>query len=200
MAAIEAATGRDVGVMKRDKYWLWVNDACAFPNGKKGVYGRFMWMRSLEGAPGVAVMPILSDGKIVLNCNFRHATRSWEIELPRGVVDHGEDVEAAARRETLEETGMVVESLMLLGEITPDTGVANTIVPVFAANVGEKMVPQQQESEAIEEVLALSMQEIKHAFLQGYYECNVRGIQKKIPFRDPFLAYAIFMHDIKKEK
>jgi ADP-ribose pyrophosphatase len=42
MAAIEKNTGRDVGIVMRDKYWLWVNDACVFPNGTKGVYGRIL--------------------------------------------------------------------------------------------------------------------------------------------------------------
>ncbi len=75
MASIEKKTGRDVGVVQRDKYWLWINDACKFPSGHEGVYGRILWVKALESTPGVAVMPILPDGRIALNCNFRHATR-----------------------------------------------------------------------------------------------------------------------------
>lgn len=200
MASIEKATARDVGVIMQDKYWLWVNDACIFPSGQKGVYGRILWMNSLESSPGVAVMPVMPDGKIVLNCNFRHATRSWEIELPRGLINFAEEVEAAAKRETMEETGMLVDHLSLLGEIPPDSGLTNTVVPIFMAKVMGKQAPQQEESEAIEEILTLTIQEIKQAFLQGYYECNFKGIQKQIPFRDPFLAYAIFMHELKATK
>jgi ADP-ribose pyrophosphatase len=183
----------------QDKYWLWINDACIFPSGHKGVYGRILWVKSLESCPGVVVMPVMSDGKIVLNCNFRHATRSWEIELPRGAINFGEEIEAAAKRETMEETGMLVDYLSLLGEVPPDTGLTNTVVPVFIAKVIEKQASHQEESEAIEEILFLTVQEIKQAFLQGYHECNVRGIQKQIPFRDPFLAYAIFMYELKQQ-
>jgi len=117
MAAIEKSTGREVGIVAKDKYWLWINDACLFPSGHEGVYGRIFWTKSLDSTPGVAVMPVMPDGKIALNCNFRHATRSWEIELPRGVVNPGEAVEAAARREAMEETGMIIDSLMQLGSI-----------------------------------------------------------------------------------
>jgi len=198
MADIEKATCRDVGVMMQDKYWLWVNDACIFPNGTKGVYGRIMWMKSLEGYPGVVVMPVLPNGKIVLNCNYRHATRSWEIELPRGVVNIGEETSAAAKRETMEETGMLVESLSLLGEIPPDTGLTNTVAAIWMAKVFDQQDSQQEASEAIEDILSLTVQEIKQAFLRGSYECTIKGERKQIPFRDPFLAYAILMYELKE--
>lgn len=200
MANIEKTAARDVGIMKQDKYWLWINDACIFPNGKKGVYGRILWAKSLESCPGVAVMPVLPDGKIVLNCNFRHATRSWEMELPRGGLNAGEDIIAAAKRETMEETGMLVDELILLGEMPPDSGLTNTIVPIFVAKVIEKQSSQPEDSEAIEEIISLTIPEIKQAFLKGYYEHTIRGVSKKIHFRDPFLAYAILIYELKSNE
>lgn len=198
MAAVEKSQAREVGVIKQDKYWLWINDACLFPNGSKGVYGRILWVKSLNSCPAVVVMPVTPTGKIIVICNFRHATRSWEIELPRGAINVGEAIEAAAKRETMEETGMLVDHLLLLGEMPPDTGLTNTIVPVFLAQVVDKQDSQQEESEAIEEILSLTVQEIKQAFLLGYYECSIRGIKKKIPFRDPFLAYALLLYELKQ--
>jgi len=35
MAAIEKKMGREVGVVSRDKYWLWINDAVRFPAALK---------------------------------------------------------------------------------------------------------------------------------------------------------------------
>ena len=61
MAAIEMATGRDVGILKSDNHWIWLNDACRFPDGTEGVIGRIL-ARSLEPRPGAAVLPLLSDG------------------------------------------------------------------------------------------------------------------------------------------
>jgi ADP-ribose pyrophosphatase len=191
MASIEKSSNRDVGVVWRDKYWLWVNDAVRFPSGYEGIYARIIWVKSLTGPSGVAVMPVLPDGKIVLNCNFRHATRSWEIELPRGGMNPGETIEDAARRETLEETGMVVDSLMLLGTMPPDSGLTGAIVPVFVAHVIEKQTSQQEETEAIEEILALTRGEVEDAFKQGYYICTIRGKEKRVAVRDPFLAFAL---------
>lgn len=198
MAVIEKETARDVGLIKMDKYWLWVNDACQFPNGNKGVYGRILWVSSLESSPGVVVMPVMPDGKIVLNCNYRHATRTWEIELPRGAVNSGEKLEDAAKRETIEETGMLVDDLLLLGQMPPDTGLTNTVATIYLAKVTDSQASQPEDTEAIEEILSLTLPEIKQAFLKGYYELTVRGEKKQIPFRDPFLAYAILMYELKQ--
>ncbi len=170
MSLIEEKLGRDVGVLKEDRYWIWVNDACKFPSGHEGVYGRILWVPRLESpAQAVAVMPVTSEGKIVLNCNFRHATRSWEIELLRGLVNRGESAEEAAKRETCEETGRSIAEIRLLGEIPPDSGVLSVVVPVFIAQVASVDVQQQEETEAIE-VLELSIEEIQQAFAKGYHE------------------------------
>ncbi len=192
--AIEKATGREVGVMQKDRYWLWVNDACLFPNGKEGVYGRILWVGSLVSSPSVAVMPILPDGRIALTCCFRHATRSWEIELPSGLVEPGERSEDAARREVLEETGMVVDHIEFLGGVTPDSGVETSVVPIFAAQVLSQEEPQLEDSEAIEQTLALTVEEIQKAFKEGFYKIDFRGEKKEVFFRDPFLSYALLIY------
>lgn len=191
MAAIEQKANRDVGVVWQDKYWLWINDAVQFPSGFEGVYARIVWVKGLDGAPGVAVLPLLPDGRIVLNCNYRHATRSWELELPRGGISSGESIHDAAKREALEETGMVVDTLVLLGEMPPDSGLTSTIVPIFLAKVIAKQERAPEESEAIEEIIALSQTELEEAFRNGSYRCMIRGEEKTVAVRDPFLAFAL---------
>lgn len=194
MALIEQETGRDIGVIARDKYWIWVNDPCLFPNSREGVYGRILWAASPEGTPGAAVIAIRADGKIALNCNFRHATRSWEIELPRGGVNPGEDLQEAAKREVMEETGMLVDSLVELGRMPPDSGLTNSAIPIFLAHIVGERKAAPEGSEAIEEILFLSLDEIREAFARGYYMCNIRGVQKPVLLRDPFLAYAVLVY------
>lgn len=194
MQEIEKATGRDIGVVQQDAYWIWVNDACSFPSGKEGVYGRILWVGSLYSLPAVAVMPILPDGRIVLNCNFRHSTRSWEIELARGLVDKGESLEMAAQREAQEETGMILDRIWELGRMPTDVGSMSLVVPIFAAKVKAQEKRHSEDSEAIEEILALPIEEVRAAFKRGYYNVMIRGEEKKVPFRDPFLAYALSVY------
>ena len=198
IADIQKKMNRKVGIVAEDNYWLWINDAVKFPNGKYGVYGRLLWRQSLTGATGVAVMAILPNGKIVLNRNFRHATRSWEYELPRGAVGIGERMEDAAMREVKEETGMVVDQLQLLGNMATDSGVTNAVIPVFLAKVVAQEEAQPEDSEAIAAIESFSVEELKRGFVDGYLSVKVNGEMRNIPLRDPFLAFALFQADLRR--
>ncbi len=195
MAEIETKTGRDVGLIKKDKFWTFINDAVRFPSGAEGVYSRIIWNKALKDPKtvGVCVMPFIEGKGIVLNCNYRHATRSWELELPRGGVNENESLEDAARRETLEETGKVVKELTLLGSMTPDSGVVSTVVPIYHAKVEGSQANAPESSEAIEEIIVLTHAELRKALVDGYYVCKIRGETKRVHCRDPFLTYAILM-------
>lgn len=196
ISAIQKQTGRMVGIVGKDTYWLWINDAVKFPSGKEGVYSRLLSIQSLRGPTGVAVMPILPNGKIALNRNFRHATRSWEYELPRGGVNINETIEEAAMREVKEETGMILENLKLLGHIAPDSGITNAIIPIFLAKTVAQEEAQPEDSEAIAAIEAFSIEEIKKGFIDGYLSAQVNGELCQIPLRDPFLAFAIFQAEL----
>lgn len=58
----------------------------------------------------VLVYPWLHDGVVWV----RHFSRGWEV--PGGKVEVGEEPEAAARREVVEESGAVLESVLWVGE------------------------------------------------------------------------------------
>lgn len=49
-------------------------------------------------------------------------TRPWMLEAVAGLIDPGEQPEDTARRESLEEAGLTVEDLELVGEIYPSSG------------------------------------------------------------------------------
>jgi ADP-ribose pyrophosphatase len=56
--------------------------------------------------PGaVAIVPLLDDGRLVLERQFRYPVGKVLLEIPAGKIDPGEDTLACARRELLEETG-----------------------------------------------------------------------------------------------
>ncbi len=74
---IEAQTGRKAGIIHQGPYWILLNDPVRFPCGNTGIYGRLLWVNSLEGTPGVAVLPILPDGRIVLNYPKNNAESPW---------------------------------------------------------------------------------------------------------------------------
>jgi len=77
------------GMVCEDQFWIWIRDAVISPQGYRHTYNRMIWKSHLERTGGAAALPILSfsdstDKKVVLQLAFRHATNSWEFEMPRG--------------------------------------------------------------------------------------------------------------------
>lgn len=195
---VEQQVGRDVGIVRKDRFWMWLNDAVKFSNGKYGIFGRILWLKHLDGIAGVAVMPILPDGRIVLNRNYRHATRSWEYELPRGMLEKGETVLEGALREVREETGMIVNKCVFLGNMAPDSGLTANIVPIYMATVTAQGEAIPEESEAIEAIEAFTLEEIYQGYIKGYITIQRGSSAVNIPIRDPFLAFALFQANIRR--
>ncbi|WP_166648397.1 NUDIX hydrolase [Phyllobacterium brassicacearum] len=72
----------------------------------------------LEYPDWVCVLPITSQGDVVLAKEYRHGIGSVVIGLPSGVVDKEDAVpEATARRELLEETGYTSQRIVPLGSL-----------------------------------------------------------------------------------
>lgn len=60
------------------------------------------------GAPdpdAVCIVPLLPDGSVLLEREFRYPLNSWCVSLPAGLIDAGESLEEAVARELAEETG-----------------------------------------------------------------------------------------------
>lgn len=186
-----------VGVITSDGYWMWIRDAVTFPSGATGTYNRVFLTSSLLTPSGVAVMAMLPSKKIVVNLNYRHATRSWELELPRGGRKANETVVQAAKRELKEETGYVTDDAVLLGIISPDSGAIASSIPIFFAKVSQIVDTEQDESEAILEILSFTKDELKQGLVRGYMEITVDQQVKKVPCRDSFLAFALLLAETK---
>ena len=60
------------------------------------------------GAPdpdAVCIVPLLPDGSVLLEREFRYPLNSWCVSLPAGLIDAGESLEEAVASELSEETG-----------------------------------------------------------------------------------------------
>ena len=90
---------------------------------------------------GTTIVPILPDGRIVMI--RRRDTGQWG--LPGGIVDWGEDVPTAARRELAEETGLQLQKIQrLVGVYSArdrDPRV-HSICILLAAEVDGEMAPK----------------------------------------------------------
>lgn len=131
VAAGRPAAWAETGVVFEDQYLLVLRDAVRWPSGRFGTYLRTL---DVADAAGVVVLPRLGDD-VVLVRHFRHSTRSWHYEVPRGFGSPGSTPEEDARRELAEEIGVLPRSLDHLGIVYPDTGMMAGAVHLFHAAV-----------------------------------------------------------------
>jgi ADP-ribose pyrophosphatase len=104
-----------------------VEDIVRLPNGEETDY------LVLRAGPGVAVLAVTDDRQVVLTREYRHPIGRIIYGLPGGGIRRGESLEEAARRELLEETGLLANVLVPLGKFFPSPARATTEVHVFLA-------------------------------------------------------------------
>ena len=86
--------------------WIRVReDEVLRPDGTEGIYG-VVEVRQ----PAVFVVAVTEDDRVLLVTLHRYTTGTISVEVPAGGSD-GEDLEVAARRELLEETGLSAGTL-----------------------------------------------------------------------------------------
>jgi ADP-ribose pyrophosphatase len=169
------------GVVYHDQYVLLLRDAVRMPSGRLGTY-----LRSIDTGfgYGVVVLPRYGD-EVVLVRHFRHSTRRWHLEIPRGFGTASATPEEDVRRELAEEIGVGPRRLESLGVMHPDTGVQGAAVHLFYAEIAE--APRAADAEeGIEEVRLVSPGELGRLIRDGeisdgftmaaYLRATLRGL------------------------
>lgn len=80
-----------------------------------------------------AVVPVDSDGRVLLVRQFRHATGGYLLEVPAGKLDPGESPETCALREVEEETGYRADRLTPMGWIWTTPGFTDEKIWLYLA-------------------------------------------------------------------
>lgn len=122
-----------VGVWYRDPYITVLRDAVIFPDGTEGVHHRILRTRDAEPS-GVAVLPV-SEGRILLLRHFRHPTRQWHWEIPRGAIEAGATPEQTIATELSEEAQATVVDVRPLGAMYGATSMLGLKVLLYAAEL-----------------------------------------------------------------
>ncbi len=81
----------------------------------------------------VAVVPLLSDGRVIILKQFRAPVGRWVYEIPAGRVEEGERPEEAAMRELVEEAGFTAGELVRLVSVLPSPGYSDEVLHVYLA-------------------------------------------------------------------
>tara|TARA_B100001250_G_scaffold261380_1_gene225164 strand:+ start:1891 stop:2436 length:546 start_codon:yes stop_codon:yes gene_type:complete len=74
----------------------------------------------LDGSDWINVIAITADEKIVMVRQYRFGTSNFELEIPGGIIEDGEEPIEAGIRELREETGYIGSDPKYLGYVDPN--------------------------------------------------------------------------------
>ena len=105
-----------------------VKDTVSLPNGKEATREFCMHI----GA--VCILPLLQDGTVIVERQYRYAHGGVLLEIPAGKLDTpDEDRLSAAKRELREETGATADKFTYLGEIDTTPALMNEKIHLYLA-------------------------------------------------------------------
>jgi len=110
--------------------------------------------------PGVAIVATDSEGRILLQRNYRYNVKQTIWEIPTGHSD-GQDLLVAAKRELQEETGLASDDWEELGMFYVAPGVADSQQKYFLARNTYAIAGDRDEDEQITDQRFFSVEEIE---------------------------------------
>jgi ADP-ribose pyrophosphatase len=109
--------------------------------------------------PGaVLAIPLLDDGRLVFERQFRYPLGRAFLELPAGKIDAGEDPLSTGKRELLEETGYSAREWRYLAALHPCIGYSDEVIHIYLATGLEAGEHRRDHDETLE-ILTLTLEE-----------------------------------------
>lgn len=142
-AAMEAAATVQSQIKYQGSFISVRQDSIVMPDGSKRV------RECVEHPGAVAIIPINHEGHLILVEQWRRAIKMITLEIPAGLMDSDESLEACAQRELQEEIGQKAGKLQYLGAFYSSPGVLSEKLHFFLA---EKLSPSQLYAEDTHEI------------------------------------------------
>lgn len=101
-------------------------------------------MERINHPGGATVVPLLSDGSVILIKQYRHCIGDTIWEIPAGRLEQNENPLDCAKRELVEEVGFKATNIQKLTEIYSAPGYCNEVIYIFLAT---ELVPDKQKLE-----------------------------------------------------
>ena len=115
----------------------------------------------------VAIVPLLDDGRVIVEKQFRYPHDEVIVEIPAGKLDGPNEIpEEAARRELREETGIEAKELIPLGPFYPTAAYSTETIWMYLAK-GLTFGEQKLDDDEFLNVETMPLQDLVKDILDG---------------------------------
>ena len=121
----------------------------------------------LERPDAAIIFPLTEAGEVVLVRQYRPPLERMELGLPAGLVEPGEEPEAAARRELIEETGHGGGEWEPLGSLASSPSLKDNWAYLFLARGVAPIAPPDPDEHEVVETVTAPVQEVRELVRAG---------------------------------
>lgn len=117
---------------------------------------------------GAVAVLVIKDGQMIFVKQYRIASQQLLTEIPAGILEIGEDPEAAAIRECQEEIGYRPLNLFKLGEFIPTPGYCTEKITLFCAT---ELIwdPLEEDADEFIRVVKIPIRTARTLFINGQF-------------------------------
>jgi 8-oxo-dGTP pyrophosphatase MutT (NUDIX family) len=148
--------------VKYENKWIRVEEHQVInPAGNPGIYGKVHYKNI-----AVAIIPLDEHNNTWIVGQYRYTLHSYEWEIPEGGCPEESDPLEGAKRELLEEVGLVADSYEMILEMQLSNSVSDEISYTYVAR-GLQFVGQQPEEDEILHIKKLPFAEVVKMVMDG---------------------------------
>lgn len=136
-------------------------DTVELPNGKSAT------RETIRHIGAVGIVPLTYDGKVIVERQFRYPIDSVITEIPAGKLDNKkEDRLEAAKRELEEETGLIADEWIELGDYCPAAAYCDEVIKLYLAKGLHEGKRNLDEDEFLN-IRAIALEELVNDIMMG---------------------------------
>lgn len=115
----------------------------------------------------VSIVPVTEDGRFVLVRQYRHGIDDSTLEVPGGIIDEGQEPDAAALRELREESGYGGGTLTALGAVQPNPALQGNWHHMFLLRGARRLGEPEFDAGEYCEVVVVERDELRACVREG---------------------------------